>query len=137
MLYNIYTGMGVPKLPQEDIIYLCCKLSEMATEGHQWCFTDGNAASIITQFFDDLGQLDKLDWHSIRTTDFRANNADGDEDRVRKKHSEFLVKEHVPAERIKAIIVKNQEAGRKVNDILAKLALNIPVHINPNQKFYF
>ncbi len=26
MLYNIVTGHGVPASPQEDIVYLCCKL---------------------------------------------------------------------------------------------------------------
>lgn len=137
MLYNIITGHGIPAKPQEEIIYLCFKLIDLATDDFQWCFTDGNAADKITQFFTDLDDLEKLDWHSIKTNDFRTNNADGDEDRKRKKHSEFLVKDHVPIEYLKAIVVKNQKIEGHVQDILNQLGLKIPVYINPYQKFYF
>jgi hypothetical protein len=44
MLYNIITGHGVRAFPQEDIVYLCCKLTDLATEEFQWCYTNGNAA---------------------------------------------------------------------------------------------
>lgn len=87
MLYNIITGHGVPAIPQNNIVYLCCKLSEITKKDFQWCFTDGNAAKHISKFFNGIDYLDKLDWHSIDTTDFRDENADGDEDRVRKKHA--------------------------------------------------
>lgn len=93
MLFNIISGWGVPKIPQENIIYLCFKLQDLATDNYQWCFTDGNAATAFTKFFNDLSDLDKLDWKSIKTQDFREDN--GDEDRKRKKHSEFLVKHHL------------------------------------------
>ena len=62
---------------------------------------------------------------------------DRDEDRVRKKHAEFLVKDHVPLKYIKIIIVLNEAAEKKVKAILEKLKLNINVQINPKQQFYF
>jgi hypothetical protein len=138
MLYNIITGHGVPPRPQEDIIYLCSKLSELATNDFQWCYTNGNAATAITKFYKKLENIEnKVDWHSVNTTDFRDDNADGDEDRVRKKHAEFLVKDHVPVEYIKIIVVLNESKKNEVKAILDKLKLNIDVQINPNQKFYF
>lgn len=135
MLYNIITGHGVPPSPQNDIIYLCCKLSELATENFQWCFTDGNAAKKISKFSKDINDIEHLDWHSITTTDFRDENADGDEDRVRKKHSEFLVKDHVPVYNIKAIAVLNQTVKEQVEAILENFDLTIDVKIKTN--FYF
>ena len=51
MLYNIITGHGVPKKPQEDIIYLCCKLTELATDDFQWCYTNGNPDFCHNQVF--------------------------------------------------------------------------------------
>ncbi|HTA27385.1 MAG TPA: DUF4433 domain-containing protein [Bacteroidia bacterium] len=139
MLFNIITGRGVPKkVPQEDIIYLVCKLNELAVEDFQWCYTNGNAASEITKFYKKLTRIDdKVDWHSVKTTDFRDDNADGDEDRGRKKHAEFLVKEHVPAEFIRGIVVLNETKKNQVEQILTKFGLNIPVSINPGNKFYF
>jgi hypothetical protein len=137
MLYNIHTGHGVSSFPQSNIVYLCCKLVDLATEGFQWCYTEGNAAKKITKFFNDLDSFDRLDWHSIKTTDFRDDNADGDEDRVRKKHSEFLVKDHVPTKYIKTIVVYSDQKKQEVEKILESLHLNIPVNVNPNNKFYF
>jgi len=136
MLYNIITGHGVPAKPQDSIIYLCCELSDLASDKFQWCYTNGNAAAAITRFYTTLQNVDKnIDWHSIYTTDFRDENADGDEDRIRKKHAEFLVKGHVPVEYIKVIVVLNDQKAIEVKSILDKLDLNIKVHIN--QKFYF
>lgn len=138
MLYNIITGMGVVRQAQENIIYLCCKVIDLTTNGYKWCYTNGNAATAITKFYTDLSGIENnLDWHSIKTKDFRDENADGDEDRKRKKHSEFLVHNHVPANLIKSIVVINQEQKTRVEDLLTSLNLNIPVFINPQNKFYF
>jgi len=135
MLYNIITGRGVEAKPQEEIIYLCYRLVELATDNFQWCFTDGNASQAITGFCNDLAGLSHLDWHSIWTNDFRSNNADGDEDRVRKKHSEFLVKNHVPTEYLRAIVVINETVKEAVEGIINSHSLKIPVVIRPD--FYF
>jgi hypothetical protein len=135
MLFNIVTGRGVPASPQKDIIYLCCKLSELATDDFQWCFTDGNAAKKISKFSNDIKHLEYLDWRSIKTTDFRDENADGDEDRVRKKHAEFLVKDHVPVNYINVIAVLNQTIKEQVETILDNFDLTIDIKIKP--EFYF
>ena len=136
MLYNIVTGHGVPVRPQDEIVYLCCKLNELATEDFQWCYTNGNAAKAISKFFKKLNDIENnIDWRSIRTTDFRDENADGDEDRIRKKHAEFLVKEHVPLNFIKGIAVLNQTKKEQVEALLEALDLIIEVKIKT--EFYF
>jgi len=136
MLFNIKTGVGVPAFPQKDIIYLCCKLNELATEDFQWCYTNGNAAKAISKFFKKLNDIEnKIDWRSVKTTDFRDENADGDEDRIRKKHAEFLVKGHVPVNYIKGIAVINQSMKEKVEAILEDFDLNIDVKIKT--EYYF
>jgi ssDNA thymidine ADP-ribosyltransferase DarT-like protein len=138
MLYNIITGHGVPKLDQKDIIYLCCKLVDLATDDYQWCYSNGNAAKAITKFYTDWeGVESNLDWRSILTNDFRDDNADGDEDRVRKKHAEFLVKSFVPANLIKAIVVLNKEVEAIVKEIVSRSQIDIKVAINPGNKYYF
>ena len=66
MLFNIKTGVGVDPFPQEDIIYICCKLSELATDNFHWCYTNGNAAKAISKFFKKLNDIEnKVDWRSI------------------------------------------------------------------------
>src|SRR5690349_2319529 len=44
MLFNIKTGKSVTQRPQSEIVYLCCRLTDLAQNEFQWCFTDGNAA---------------------------------------------------------------------------------------------
>lgn len=135
MLYNIKTGKGVPMRFQKDIVYLCGKLIDFANDEFQWCFTDGNAAKKITRFFNNISDLDRIDWRSIISTDFRTDNADGDEDRIRKKHAEFLVKDHVPTNRVKAIAVFSQQVKLEVEKIVENCTLKIPVIVKPD--FYF
>lgn len=137
MLYNIITGHGVPSKPQKDIIYLCYKYIDLTNGEFQWCFTDGNAAKRITRFYTEHNDLNKLDWKSITTEDFRSDNSDGDEDRIRKKHSEFLVLNQVPANKIGAIVVINSTVEAHVKSILTSCKLDLNVYINPNKKFYF
>ncbi len=135
MLLNIKTGRGVPKRPQSEIVYLCFKLSELATDKFQWCFTNGNAAKKISKFYNDLAELNQIDWRSIKSNDFAANNTDGDEDRVRKKHAEFLVKGKVPIKKLSHIAVLNSIVKTQVETILAGNNLAFKVVVEP--KFYF
>lgn len=135
MLYNIYTGMGVAQKPQREIVYLCCRVTDLATDKFQWCFTNANAAERITAFYTDLKHLDKLDWKSIKTTDFRLNNADGDEERIRKKHAEFLVKDKVPPKRIEEIAVLNAAVKEQVETVVSNCKLAIEVRVKP--QYYF
>lgn len=138
MLYNIKTGMGVPQLPQSEIVYLYCRMIDLATDEFQWCYTNGNAAKLITKFFTDVNQIEaNIDWRSINTTDFRDQNADGDEDRIRKKHAEFLVLNHVPIKYVKGIAVYNEGRQKEVSAMVEKLQLKIKVLVNPNNKYYF
>jgi hypothetical protein len=107
----------------------------LTTSKFQWCFTDGNAAKKITKFYNDLKHLDKVDWRSIKSTDFAANNVDGDEDRIRKKHAEFLVKDKVPVKRLSGLAVINNTVKSDVEAIVEKCNLAIEVKVKP--QFYF
>ena len=137
MLYNIITGKGVIQRRQNEISYLRFRIDALAIRDFQWCYTDGNAAMNISSFYSNLKDLNKLDWRSILTEDFRYDNADGDTDRIRKKHSEFLVKDYVPASKINSIVVFNIVAKRKVDKILKNCNFVVNVEINPNEKYYF
>ncbi|MGB5927335.1 MAG: DarT ssDNA thymidine ADP-ribosyltransferase family protein, partial [Cyclobacteriaceae bacterium] len=115
-------------------------------EGSEWCFTDGNAAVFTTKYFNDLRDIDQLDWRSIRTHDFRIDNSDNDTDRGRKKHAEFLIKEHVPSAKIAGIVVLNDAVKRRVERIVADCGFQLKVSSdmsdlrprnNGESKFYF
>lgn len=146
MLLNIKTGYnGTPKRNQADVIYLVFKLNKLIN-GAKWCFTDGNATKQITNHFDDLNDINQLDWRSIRTHDFGNPNSDNDTDRGRKKQSEFLIKEYVPSAKIGALVVLNDAVKRRVERIVADCGFKLKVYSdmsdlrprsNGESKFYF
>lgn len=135
MLFNIKTGYRVPKQPQEDIIYLCCKVIDLA-KLPVWCYSDGNASNLVTSFYTDLDDIDELDWISIYAEKWN-NGTDNDSDRMRKKAAEFLVKDHVPRHNICKIIVLNQDVRQRIQEIVDESGLNIPVEVNPGKKYYY
>lgn len=139
MLYNIKTGYkGIQQYPQEDIIYLCCDLHELVASGVEWCFTDGHAKSQFTQFFNDLKDLNRVDWQTIYATQW--NNTEQDLDRMRRKQAEFLAKGDVLAKIIVNIVVFNKKAQNFVDNVLNLLSLQIPIRINKQETkndFYY
>lgn len=136
MLYKIHTGYSVPQQPQENIVYLCCRFVDLVDSDLEWCFTDGNAATGITEFFTDEDAYATLDWRSIYSTEWHDNNKDGDHDRMRKKHAEFLVKEHVPARFIRGIVVRTEQRHQLLQQWIVGTGLDITVYSNKPQ-FYF
>ena len=135
MLLNIATGYGVPKVSQRDIVFIVCDAVEIAMAGIPFCFTDGNAAHSITQFYNSFISLDKLDWSTIRSTVW--HNTDEDFDRVRKKMAEFLVKDHIPANMIKGIIVRDKTSHDKVCSMIESLISTCPVKVDTNNDYYY
>lgn len=137
MLYKIKTGHGVTQIPQHEIIYLCCRFRDVVSSDMQWCFTDGNAARHITDFYTNVSELDQLDWRSIHATEWTDNNSDGDTDRMRKKHSEFLIRDHVPINYVKGIVVLTEARRQYVQNLLQQNNLAIQIHIDTKLQYYY
>lgn len=135
MLYNITTGYGVKKVLQKDIVFLVCDALEIVNARIPYCFTDGNATKAISKFYNTLYGLRELDWPCIRATIWK--NTEDDYDRVRKKMSEFLVKEHVPAGLIRGIIVKNPEAEQRVTAMLGDSLPDCKIRVDTKYEYYY
>ena len=90
MLLNIKTGhRGITKRPQEEIIYVVCKLENVIAKCDKWCFTDGHAKTAITGFFNKTESLHEVDWDIVKERYW--TNAEEDFDKMRRKQAEFLV----------------------------------------------
>lgn len=134
MLYKIKTGNGVRSYPQEDIIFICCKIGKIIDFTNEWCFTDGHAKSRITEFYNDLIYLSRIDWDTVNALHW--NNTFEDMDRCRKKQAEFLVKDFLPVSCIGCLGVRNEERKVDVKLILESLNLNIPIYVDNNRLYY-
>ena len=136
MLLNIKTGYrGIQMRPQSEIVYICCKLDQIVRECPIWCFTDGHAKNAFTDFYSNLNDLKYVDF---KTTELKYfNNTADDQDRMRKKQAEFLVKNSVSASCVASIVVYNEEKKDIIQNIIDSLGLSISVHVNPKNNFYF
>jgi len=129
MLLKIKDGNGgIKKRPQSDIVYVICRLDTVIRQCEEWCFTDGHAKNKMTEFYNDEGNLDEIDWEIV-VERYWANTED-DFDRMRRKQAEFLIKHRVPVECISHIIVFDEQKRNLVQEIIDELELNIKVLIH-------
>ncbi|MCF2490814.1 DUF4433 domain-containing protein [Dyadobacter sp. CY347] len=131
MLYNIITGYKAPVVPQlspEDMIVIRAEIEELSRNRH-FFFTDGQANTALSKHYNNLRDLDKIDWESIQQSNFQKS--DEDTDRPRRYQAEFLVHSHVPLESIESFLVYNEKVATIVNTNLNLAGLNIPVRVAP------
>ncbi len=136
MLYLIKNGyQGVQIRPQEDLIFLICKIDEVVQSQIEFFFTDRNAKIAIVKNYIDINDLDKLNWESIN-----ADNWKNTEENLQKrdlKQAEFLVKNHLPIDLISAIVVKTNERKIYIEEQLHTYGISVPVYIDRTNKLYY
>jgi len=136
MLYLIMNGFqGVQKRPQTDLIFLVCKIEEVARSGVDFFFTDRNAKMKLARPYTDLADLDKLNWDCIHTQDWK--NTEENYQKRDLKQAEFLIRHHLPVELISSIVVKNEVKKTYIEEQLHIFGMNIPVHIDTGNKLYY
>jgi prepilin-type processing-associated H-X9-DG protein len=136
MLYQIKTGnKGIPMLPQGEIIYFVCPLKTIVDAGLNFVFTDGHARDQLSSYYNNLSGLEKIDWTMVREKFWQPT--EDDYDRKRRKQAEFLVHGQVPTDCIRAILVYDQERAKFAKATVDALGLNIPVHEEKDQRWYY
>jgi hypothetical protein len=80
-----------------------------------WAFTACNAGAKYVNCFNDLAQLDEVNWSAVEATDFR-------EPAVKEgKQAEFLIHESFPWQLIERIGVQSEDAAQMVRKAIAAI----------------
>ena len=123
MLFLLHKGNHVDlkyQGGQRPIVHLQADLHRVVawaeSEGRRWAFSNGNAGTRYTQFFNDLQQLDSLDWNAIAATNWK--------DLIvrERKQAEFLVEGSFPWELIERIGVMDKKMAESVANGLSEAA---------------
>jgi len=115
---------------QRPIVHLQADLRRVVewaeSEGRRWAFSNGNAGTRYTSFFNDLGQLEGLDWDAIAATNWK--------DLMVREHkqAEFLVEGFFPWELVERIGVIDRKIAESVADVLSKAAHRPDVRVAGN-----
>jgi hypothetical protein len=90
MLYTISKGNveGYSE-GQSKVIYLVSTAERVAQSGYFYVFTDGHAIMCLSEYYNDLKDLEHIDW-KVMNSQFWNDTAD-DRDRKRRRQAEFLV----------------------------------------------
>jgi ssDNA thymidine ADP-ribosyltransferase, DarT len=134
MLYNISTGMSVPKRANEEIVIIACSLKEIAEAGRPFVFTNQHANSKVgTRQFNTLEGLDQISWDLLQNRDFKT-----DEENPGKQlryQAEALIHREVPVPFFKGIACHSNEVSKRVAGLVASRDLQIPVKTMPTWYF--
>ncbi len=85
-------------------------------DGLKFVFTDGHAVMALSQPYNNLADLNQIDWEIMKATYW--NDTDDDNDRSRRRQAEFLVHTFFPWRCIEEIGVLNEAMKDKVNAAL-------------------
>ncbi len=128
MLYVIQNGYNnVPKRDPAEIIYLVTSYVKVKDSSIPFVFYDGHAYESMSVCYKDDSALDEIDWHIIRSKDWR--DTEEDQDRKRRKSAELLIFKEFPISNILGIAVYNKKAQEKTNSILKSLDVSLDCKI--------
>jgi len=128
MLYTINQG-NVPSVTdgQASIVHLVFE-AEVLAGAHEIVFTNGHAIMGLSDFFNDLDDLDQLDWQAINSRRW-GTPFDPTDETKRKKQSEFLVHSVVAWESVQSIGVPSRACGHLVIAALEGQDHKPPIHV--------
>ena len=135
MLFVIHKG-SVPGYSggQTEVVHLVSTIERVEAAGLGWVFTDGHAEMApLTDFYDDLTDLNKVDWELMQSRYWF--DTDDYPDRMRRRQAEFLVHGFFPWELVDSIGVCNEATAARVYEVLETLAHKPQVAIE--QTWYY
>lgn len=134
MLYNIHTGYGgLTRVPNRDIIILVSSLHKIHKLGLNYAFTSGHAYPVYADYYNDLNDLNKIDWALLQNRDFKT---DPDDPAKKERYqAEALVHRHLPVEALHGIACYDKAMQTRIETELKKKQLEIKVLAKDN--YYF
>ncbi len=118
MLLQLHTGRVVGYSEgQRPLIYLTSTAQAIAAAGVRFVFSDGHGIALYSQWYDDLAQLDQVDWSTVYAN-YWADSPE-DLDRQRRKQAEFLVYRVCPWALVDGIAVVDEAMREQVQHLFA------------------
>ncbi len=127
MLRNIHTGWGgIKKRPNEEIVILVSSLHHIAGQGLPFLFTDCHAYYQWADFYDDLSDLDKIDWPLLQRRDFKRDSEDPA--KFERYQAEALIHQHLPVGGLLGIVCYTENMKKSIDQEIQAHNLNLPVY---------
>lgn len=133
MLYNIYTGRGVPRRANEEICILVSSVHKVRELGLDFVFTDRHAYPPLARYFNDVTHLCEIDWALLQARNFKRNPDDPEQ--IERYQAEALVHRHVPIAGLIGIICYTRAVKDDLDVQIQAHGLRLDVRVMP--QWYF
>lgn len=133
MMYNIYTGRGVIKRRNEEIIILVSSLHRVKELGHSFLFTDRHAYPPHAVYYGDIRKLSELDWPLLQARDFTRNPDDPLQ--FERYQAEALIYQHLPLNALLGIVCYSEKVKSNIEHELE--AYGTALDVRARQGWYF
>lgn len=126
MLLNIKTGYGgVKKLPNEDVVIFVSSLPNLNNVGVPFLFTDRHAYLVNAEYYNDLQDLNRLDWEILQNRDFKRDP--DDPGKMERYQAETLVHNHIPVEAFIGLTCYTDQVCEQADKLINMIGLQLQV----------
>lgn len=123
MLYNIHTGYGVARVPNDEIVILVASLHDIARKGFWFVFTNQHAYPVMAEYYNDLSKLDRVDWPLLQSRNFKHDPDDpGKKERYQ---AEALIWRHLPVSALLGVCCYTSAVERHIQNELKARKLEL------------
>jgi hypothetical protein len=136
VMLSVFWYDNLPELTyhggQEPIVHLCSSANNCMAWAQQqnvrYAFSDMNAGMATAEFFNQIADLEKIDWTIVNSTNFSG-------DRKHKKASEFLMYRFFPWELVEYVGVFDENRASLAQAAIASHNHQPPVAVERNWYF--
>lgn len=134
MMRNIRSGRGgVPQRQNDEIVILVSSLHHVARQGLPFLFTDMHAYYRWATYYNNLVDLDKVDWLLLQARDFKRD--ENDPAKFERYQAEALVHQHCPVSGLIGVVCHSETGKIQAQAQVQAQGLNLPVHSRPGWYF--
>lgn len=129
MLYTIKKG-NIDGVKMQDLVFFKSTVQAVEAGGCKFAFTDGHATMVLSDYYNDLADLNKVPWDVVNAEHWN-NFLDG----RRLRQSEFLVYEKFDWNLVDMIGVYNDDMLNRVTTLISLLQYKPSIDIKRNWFF--
>ena len=120
---------------QEPLIYLVSTVQTLSQADAEFVFSDGHGIAAYTDWYDDLADLNKVDWDVVYLRYWK--DTIDDMDRQRRKQAEFLIHKFCDWNFICEIGVLNAKMLQRVEAIMSAFPASLHKPVSIHDKWYY
>jgi hypothetical protein len=127
MLKNIHSGRGgVQRRDNDEIVILVSSIHKVQDLALSYLFTDSHAYYRWTSYYNEIKDLDKIDWPLLQQRDFRRDP--DDPAKFERYQAEALVHLHCPVSALLGIVCYSEETKVVVDQLLNEKGISLDVY---------